>query len=142
MPEGEIANITFDLMEFIEDDPDAMKAFEGILEDAVEEWLEANGYEDWDVKNWEDIDTSITITAKDSSFDFDFSGNDLKMFVKLNVDYLNKTKVGDDESELLPYEIIDPMSRAIQTFFLDISESYRKSGTEALDLALALVGRA
>tara|TARA_B100000287_G_scaffold326158_1_gene310437 strand:+ start:59 stop:289 length:231 start_codon:yes stop_codon:yes gene_type:complete len=63
MPEGEIANITFDLMEFIEDDPDAMKAFEGILEDAVEEWLEANGYEDWDVKNWEDIDTSITITG-------------------------------------------------------------------------------
>ena len=50
-------------MEFIEDDPDAMKAFEGILEDAVEEWLEANGYEDWDVKNWEDIDTSITITG-------------------------------------------------------------------------------
>ena len=28
MPQGEIANITFDLMEFIEDDPDAMKAFE------------------------------------------------------------------------------------------------------------------
>lgn len=63
MPEGEIANITFDLMEFIEDDPDAMKAFESILEDAVEEWLEANGYEDWDVKNWDDIDTTITVTG-------------------------------------------------------------------------------
>ena len=76
MPEGEIANITFDLMEFIEDDPDAMKAFEGILEDAVEEWLEANGYEDWDVKNWEDIDTSITITGVELTPEVDEDGEE------------------------------------------------------------------
>tara|TARA_Y100001963_G_C6608752_1_gene366040 strand:+ start:266 stop:499 length:234 start_codon:yes stop_codon:yes gene_type:complete len=63
MADKEIANITFDLMDFIEDDPEAMKAFEGILEDAVEEWLEANGYEDWDVEDWDDIDTQITVNG-------------------------------------------------------------------------------
>ena len=61
--ENEVANITFDIMDFIDDDPEAMKAFEDILEDAVEEWLEANGYEDWDVVDWDDVDTTITITG-------------------------------------------------------------------------------
>ena len=61
MPE-QFATIQFDLMDFIEDDPEALKAFESILDEAVEEWLEANGYEDWDVEDWEDIDTSITIS--------------------------------------------------------------------------------
>jgi len=49
-------------MDFIEDDPEALQAFENILEEAVEEWLEANGYEDWDVEDWGDIDTTITIS--------------------------------------------------------------------------------
>ena len=53
MPE-QFTNITFDLMDFINDDPEAMKAFEDILEEAVEEWLEANGYEDWDVQDHPD----------------------------------------------------------------------------------------
>ena len=57
-----LANITFDLMDFVEDDPEALAGLEDILEDAVEEWLEANGYEDWDVSNWGGIDTPITIT--------------------------------------------------------------------------------
>ena len=61
MPE-QFTNITFDLMDFIEDDPEALKAFESILDEAVDEWLEANGYEDWDVEDWEDIDTTITIS--------------------------------------------------------------------------------
>ncbi len=63
MPEGNIADITFDLMDFISDDPEAMKAFEDILEEAVEEWLEANGYEDWDVQDWQGIDTTVTISG-------------------------------------------------------------------------------
>ena len=63
MPEGNIADITFDLMDFINDDPEAMKAFEDILEEAVEEWLEANGYEDWDVQDWLGIDTTVTISG-------------------------------------------------------------------------------
>jgi len=63
MPEQELANIQFDLMDFIEDDPEALKRFEDIIEEAVEEWLEANGYEDWDVEDWDDIDTSVTITG-------------------------------------------------------------------------------
>lgn len=62
MPGKELTNISFDIMDFIEDDPEALSAFEDILESAVEEWLEANGYEDWDVSNWGDIDTTITIT--------------------------------------------------------------------------------
>ena len=62
MAERQIANISFDIMDFIEDDAEALKAFEDILEDAVEEWLEANGFEDWDVTNWGDIDTTVTIT--------------------------------------------------------------------------------
>ena len=61
MPE-QFTNITFDLMDFIEDDPEALKAFESILDEAVDEWLEANGYEDWDVEDQEDIDTTITIS--------------------------------------------------------------------------------
>ncbi len=60
--QNQIANISFDILDFIEDDPEAMKAFEDLVEDAVEEWLEANGFEDWDVVNWGDIDTTITIT--------------------------------------------------------------------------------
>tara|TARA_B100000287_G_C20367693_1_gene676455 strand:- start:185 stop:430 length:246 start_codon:yes stop_codon:yes gene_type:complete len=63
MPQNEIANLTFDIMDFIEDDPEALKAFESILDEAVEEWLEANGYEDWDVDDWDDIDTTITISG-------------------------------------------------------------------------------
>tara|TARA_Y100000593_G_C4131054_1_gene247389 strand:+ start:337 stop:558 length:222 start_codon:yes stop_codon:yes gene_type:complete len=62
MPEKELATVTFDIMDFIEDDPEALQAFENILEEAVEEWLEANGYEDWDVEDWGDIDTTITIS--------------------------------------------------------------------------------
>ena len=63
MPEDKVlANIIFDLMDFVEDDPEALAGLEDILEDAVEEWLEANGYEDWDVSNWGGIDTTITIT--------------------------------------------------------------------------------
>ena len=58
-----IANIQFDLMDFIQDDPEAMNAFEQILEAAVEEWLEGNGYEDFDVVDWQDIDTTISITG-------------------------------------------------------------------------------
>ena len=61
MAEKQLATITFDVMDFIEDDPEALRAFENILEEAVEEWLEANGYEDWDVEDWGDIDTSITL---------------------------------------------------------------------------------
>ena len=61
MPDNEITSITFDIMDFIEDDPEALKAFENILEEAVEEWLEVNGYADWDVEDWGDIDTSITL---------------------------------------------------------------------------------
>ena len=38
--ENEVANITFDIMDFIEDDAEALQAFESILEEAVEEWLE------------------------------------------------------------------------------------------------------
>ena len=64
MPEGDkLANISFDLMDFIEDDPEAMNAFQQILEEAVEEWLEMNGYEDWDVSGWQDIDTTVTISG-------------------------------------------------------------------------------
>ena len=63
MPQNEIANLTFDIMDFIEDDPEALKAFESILDEAVEEWLEASGYEDWDVDDWDDIDTTITISG-------------------------------------------------------------------------------
>ena len=62
MPE-QVVNISFDLMDFIEDNPDALQAFEDILDEAVEEWLEANGYEDWDTEDWEDIDTTITISG-------------------------------------------------------------------------------
>ena len=62
MPDKEIASVTFDLMDFISDDPEALQAFENILEEAVEEWLEVNGYEDWDVEDWGDIDTTITIS--------------------------------------------------------------------------------
>ena len=61
MADKELATITFDIMDFIEDDPEALKKFEDILEEAVEEWLEANGFEDWDVEDWGDIDTSITL---------------------------------------------------------------------------------
>ena len=61
MADKELASITFDLMDFIDDDPEALKAFEDILEEAVEEWLEANGYEDWDVEDWGDIDTTIVL---------------------------------------------------------------------------------
>ena len=43
MPGKELTNISFDIMDFIEDDPEALSAFEDILESAVEEWLEANG---------------------------------------------------------------------------------------------------
>ena len=60
--QNQIANISFDILDFIEDDPEAMKAFEDLVEDAVEEWLEANGFEDWEVVNWGDIYTTITIT--------------------------------------------------------------------------------
>ena len=64
MPQGDqIANIQFDLMDFIQDDPEAMNAFEQILEAAVEEWLELNGYGDWDVSGWQDIDTTVTIAG-------------------------------------------------------------------------------
>ena len=64
MPQGDqIANIQFDLMDFISDDPEAMNAFEQIIESAVEEWLELNGYEDWDVTGWQDIDTTITLAG-------------------------------------------------------------------------------
>ena len=71
----EIATIQFDIMDFIEDDPEAMKAFEDILEDAVEEWLEANGYEDWDVVNWGDIDTTISISDVELTPEVDVSLN-------------------------------------------------------------------
>ena len=61
--QNQIANISFDILDFIEDDPEAMNAFQQILEEAVEEWLEINGYEDWDVSGWQDIDTTVTITG-------------------------------------------------------------------------------
>ena len=64
MTEGDkLANISFDLMDFIEDDPEAMNAIQQILEEAVEEWLEINGYEDWVVSGCQDIDTTVTITG-------------------------------------------------------------------------------
>ena len=56
-----IENIEFDLLDFIEDDPESMEGFKEIVNEAVEEWLEANGYEDWDVEDYEDIDTTITL---------------------------------------------------------------------------------
>ena len=56
-----IENIEFDLLDFIEDDPESMEGFKEIINEAVEEWLEANGYEDWDVEDYEDIDTTITL---------------------------------------------------------------------------------
>ena len=56
-----IENIEFDLLDFIEDDPESLEGFKEIVNEAVEEWLEANGYEDWDVKDYEDIDTTITL---------------------------------------------------------------------------------
>ena len=56
-----IENIEFDLLDFIEDDPESMEGFKEIINEAVEEWLEANGYEDWDVEDYEDIDTTIII---------------------------------------------------------------------------------
>ena len=62
MADKELANITFDLMDFIQDDPEILRQFEEIVEEAVEEWLEVNGYEDWDVEDWGDIDTTITIS--------------------------------------------------------------------------------
>ena len=63
MADTKIANISFDLMDFIQDEPEAMSAFEQIIENAVEEWLELNGFEDYDVVDWEDIDTTIAITG-------------------------------------------------------------------------------
>ena len=42
MPDNRIANISFDLTDYIEDDQEAMNAFEQIIEAAVEEWLEVN----------------------------------------------------------------------------------------------------
>ena len=64
MPEGgRLKNITFDIMDFIEDDPEALNAFEQIMEEAVEEWLEMNGYEEWNVTDWQGIDTTITLTG-------------------------------------------------------------------------------
>ena len=56
-----IENIEFDLLDFIEDDPESLEGFKEIVNEAVEEWLEANGYEDWDVEDYEDIDTTITL---------------------------------------------------------------------------------
>ena len=56
-----LKNIEFDLLDFIEDDPESMEGFKEIINEAVEEWLEANGYEDWDVEDYEDIDTTIII---------------------------------------------------------------------------------
>tara|TARA_B100000287_G_scaffold334734_1_gene320082 strand:+ start:447 stop:671 length:225 start_codon:yes stop_codon:yes gene_type:complete len=61
MAQKELTQITFDLMDFIQDDPEVLKQFEEIVEEAVEEWLEANGYEDWDVADWGDIDTTIVL---------------------------------------------------------------------------------
>ena len=56
-----IENIEFDLLDFIEDDPESMEGFKEIINEAVEEWLEVNGYEDWDVEDYEYIDTTIII---------------------------------------------------------------------------------
>ena len=76
MPEKELATVTFDIMDFIEDDPEALQAFENILEEAVEEWLEANGYEDWDVEDWGEIDTTIVLNDVQLVPEDDDEGND------------------------------------------------------------------
>ena len=63
MPDNRIANISFDIVDFIQDDQEAMNAFEQIIEAAVEEWLEVNGFEDYDVVGWQGLDSTITLTG-------------------------------------------------------------------------------
>tara|TARA_Y100001963_G_scaffold155360_1_gene246300 strand:- start:1208 stop:1438 length:231 start_codon:yes stop_codon:yes gene_type:complete len=76
MADKELANITFDLMDFIQDDPEILRQFEEIVEEAVEEWLEVNGYEDWDVEDWGEIDTTIVLNDVQLVPEDDDEGND------------------------------------------------------------------
>jgi len=76
MADKELANITFDLMDFIQDEPEILRQFEEIVEEAVEEWLEVNGYEDWDVEDWGEIDTTIVLNDVQLVPEADDEGND------------------------------------------------------------------
>ena len=48
-------NITFDFIDFIQDDKKMTNLVYDIIEQAMEELLDMNGYEDWDVESYDDL---------------------------------------------------------------------------------------
>ena len=54
-------NITFDFIDFIQDDKKMTNLVYDIIEQAMEEWLDMNGYEDWDVESYDDLVGQISV---------------------------------------------------------------------------------
>ena len=56
-------DIQFDLIDFIQDDKKLTNMVYDIIEQAMEEWLDMNGYEDWDVQSYDDLIGQITVAG-------------------------------------------------------------------------------
>ncbi len=54
-------DITFDFIDFIQDDKKMTNLVYDIIEQAMEEWLDENGYEDWDVQSYDDLVGQISV---------------------------------------------------------------------------------
>ena len=54
-------DITFDFIDFIQDDKKMTNLGYDIIEQAMEEWLDENGYEDWDVQSYDDLVGQISV---------------------------------------------------------------------------------
>ena len=54
-------NITFDFIDFIQDDKKMTNLVYDIIEQAMEELLDMNGYEDWDVESYDDLVGQISV---------------------------------------------------------------------------------